>query len=439
MANSHFILPIADDDSECLVFGLTWSAVIGPRPAKESIERVRSARATHYVPAGESTVVGYITLKTAKRAPSSRARSLYSAAVVFAEAHPQGLHALVARINEDHYWLIASHDGVVISGTDGLFDSYEEAEQSIQLLRARYTDIRIANESLSLDANKKPATAKLIELKTSFRALPLWLRVSCAAVLAYAVLDQGLSAWQRHVKALEAANSIESSVDAVGEWDNALNKWQDGVLVDGQTGLNNLLEQAGGTPLKLGGWTLQHMNCKAVRAGWGCTGSYFRQANATNTSLKLALPTGWTVSYKDLYKAETQWQLPATRKTLDRLAIGQTEEDALRYSSMLQGALAAFKTVTISPRVQASVPTPTYTASTGETLSIPAPENAPLSARVPGRTALDFDGPLRSLTVLTVTDNTTIKQLTVEVHDYIDPTVNSSLLTGHLLGDMYVK
>jgi len=441
MVANIVIRPMEDSSNEFLVFGMTWEPVIGSRPERESIERVKGWKATHYIPAGDhSTMVGLVKLPAEKKRKKKEKRSLYSPAIIFAESHPVGAHGLTVDLQDGSTWVIASHDGVVISGTDVVCETRDDAALVIASLKDRYPEVKMGvSKALSPPSSKHTNTALLREVKTSLESIPPWMRYAFIVLFALIAYDKGTDLWRKHAAAQDQALNVEQYVDTSAEWKKALDIWQKGIRVDGPVGLTALFENLLETPIQVEGWGLRSIECIPSTKGWSCTGNYDRLVLGTNISLFVGAPKGWRVNWQSLDKASLSWDIGAPLTILNRLNIGSNENTNIQYLSQLQNVYPAFKQMQVGVRTVAPVPAPTVTNSQGEHRAVPTPEKIEPSTHVPGVRKLLFVGPLRSLSVLPITETTSIKYILVKITDYIDPTINNSMLSAELSGEMYVQ
>lgn len=450
MPAPYVVLPLNPDNREYLVFGLSWAVVIGHSPEKESVARVREAKATHYVfPGGHSSVVGYVKFPIRKKVRGEQESTWFSAAQMFADKFPNGVHTFVVPIDDEHYWFVASQDGEVIPGTDCVFDSRAEAMEALDALKEQYSAVISATDF-------KPSTtsvaSKMIELKHPLSALPLWARLCIGAMVAALLLDQGADLWRVMSGGTRAKASAEVAVDASAAWKNQLDRWQKTVQVDGVVGFRSLLSQIDhGVSRKLGGWPLLSLECVPYPAGWKCSAVYKRgvegeaPGSSTNESLLAALPRGWTVQWIDLDKGKTEgaqvsWAFEARRTALDRSRLENQAFINDHYASRIQAVYAAFKIV-VAPKLlpKPAVESPTYTNAEGQRVSIPYSDSLEPASRLPSLNGFEFDGPLRSMTVLPLTEFSVIKTFSMKVADAKEPSLANSLLTAKVTGEFYVQ
>lgn len=446
MHTPYVVLPLNDENREHLVFGLAWAVVIGHNPEKESIARARQAKATHYVlPGGHSSVVGYVKFPRRKKVRGELEKTWFSAAQMFADRFPNGVHTYVASIDDDHHWLVAAQDGEVVPGTDSVFESHADALEALAALREQYPGAIPVNE---FKQSAPTAASRMIELKHRLAALPVWARSLLALMFAAVVFDQGVDLLGAMSAGGREKHRAEVVVDAAAAWSAQLDRWQKTVQVDGPQGFLALLSQINRqVPMKLGGWPLVSLECSPYPAGWKCNGLVKRgdAGTSTNLSLLAALPPGWEVQWLGLDKgkvdgAKVAWAFPATRTTLDRSKLEDQAYVQGAYASQIQAVYAAFKLV-VAPKAlpRAEVQAPTYTNAEGQTASVAYDEWLPVSARIPSIKGLQFEGPLRSMTVVPLTQYSVIKTFSIKFADSIEPSLANSHLTAAVTGVFYVQ
>jgi hypothetical protein len=450
MEKAHVELPLNAENRESLVFGLRWAVAIGHNPEKESVTRVRKAKATHYVlPGGHSSVVGYVKFEVSKKERGEQATTWFSAAQIFADKYPSGVHAYVVLLDADHYWFVASQDGEVIPDSDCVFTTRTEAMAALADLQEQHTTVIIA---VDFKPSPPSASSRMIELQHPLSAVPIWARACVAVMVAAVVLDQGPSLWRAVTGGTRTKASVEVSVDASAAWKTQLDRWQKTVQVDGPAGFLALLSKIDHqVPLKLGGWPLQSLECQPYPAGWKCSGVYKRgiegaaAGTSTNESLLAALPSGWKVQWLGLDKGKTDgatvsWAFPAQRTVLDRSKLQDQASINAHYISQIQAVYTAFKVVlapTVAPKP--SIDSPFYTTAEGQRASIPYSDSLEPAARIPSLKGLHFDGPLRSMTKLPLTEFSVIKTFTLKVADAKEPSLANSFMTATVDGVFYVQ
>lgn len=464
--------PLDAHQLEYLVFGLTWDVVVGSRPEKEALSRVRAARASHYVmPGPHASVVGFGRLDVpetgaaaTQRAGASKPASkgfvpaiasamgmkptkgpaLYSAAQLFADRHPHGVNAYLVEIDEDQVWFVATHDGEVIPGCDEVFPGQDEARLALTELRKDHPQAVVVTE-----VRFEPVTpsAQLRRRQNALLALPLSVRLSLGMVLVALAINQGEGLWSALRDATGNARPVAVTVDANAAWRDQLDRWQQGIALDGPAGFQALLSGIGQVPMKVANWPLVSLHCAPSAVGWQCRAIYKRgaQASSTNSAFSAALPPGWQVRWLDLEqgkteRAQVEWQLRAIRQPLDRAQLPNTDEVERDYVSRVQAVSAAFKVVVVPKVLPApSVPVPTYQDGEGQTVAVSAQDVTQPQAKVPGLRGLQFEGPLRSMTVLPLPKASVIQRFDLTVAESREPSLANSLLTAAVSGVFYVQ
>lgn len=450
---------------EYLVFGLTWDVVIGSRPEKEALARVRAARATHSVLASShASVVGFGRLEVpapvgepkqprkgglqglgaALRRKRSTGPALYSAAQLFADRHPHGVNAYLGEIGEDQVWFVATHDGEVIPGCDEVFADEAEARAALAELKQDHPQAFVVSE---VHFEPITTTALLHRRQNRLMALPLPLQVGMGVAVIALLIGQGAELWSAISDATGGKHQVVVSVDANAAWREQLDRWQQGVPLDGPEGFKALLAGIGQVPMKVANWPLASLRCDPSAVGWQCRAIYKRgaQASSTNAAFSAALPTGWRVRWLDLEqgkteRAQVEWQLKGERSPLDRAQLPSAAVIERDYVSQVQAVYAAFKVVVV-PKVlpPPDVPVPTYQDSEGNTVAVSAEDVTQPQARIPGLRGLQVEGPLRSMTVLPLPAASVIQRFDLTVADGREPSLASSLLTASVTGVFYVQ
>src|SRR5690606_18804101 len=108
-----------------LVFGLEWLPLISGRASRAAKRIARQRKATHLVLDGPSPAsFGYGLLRASA---ALRRCTLHSAAQNMARLYPTGSVACVLHLGSAGYWLVAVHEGAVMSRTDVVCRSIEQA------------------------------------------------------------------------------------------------------------------------------------------------------------------------------------------------------------------------------------------------------------------------------------------------------------------------
>lgn len=424
-----------------LVFGLEWRTLIGSDLEKKSHQEAMRSKSTHYVKAGlHTTAVGCAKLNVQRSKNDKRA--LYSAAAVFALSNANGAFITKVQLEDDLFWVVGAHDGIVIKGTDVLLSS-EEADTLVEALQERFQEANLISDERDSGPYLNDKT-KLFEAKTSIESLPTWVKYAACVFTLLMIGKFGFDKWTEYQEQELMANDIEKYVDVNAEWKKSLDKWAESIYVDGPDGYDSLFAKLMVTPPEIGYWTLVEATCNPRgNSTWTCQAKYARGALGTNKSFIASLPKGWTAKWSTgdaLNTAIGTWSFTTVRHRLDRGKLTPIPEFNVEYISALQQVLYAFKQVSLTQAAKVEVEKPKVPNSKGEMVQVPYPDNAPGEIAIPSVQKISANGPLRSLAVLPITDLTTIKSVRLVVKSFdIEPSLASSALLGELTGEMYVK
>src|SRR5699024_6683402 len=87
---------------------------------------------------------------------------------ILAQSHLNGTYAYLYPLEDDLIWLIAVHEGAVITRSDRLFTSVEPAKETLDELKKAYPQIRVLAKDSTLDSQthlKKVAPKSLINCR----------------------------------------------------------------------------------------------------------------------------------------------------------------------------------------------------------------------------------------------------------------------------------
>ena len=430
-------------DSALVFGGVDWQSLIGSQLAKQSYKAAKKRRATHYVAAGKhSNAVGTIRLMAESKQPIKR--KLYSAGAVFALSHSNGAVISKTQVEEGDLWyVIASHDGVVIAGTDIICDT-AEAEALTQSFFHRYANGVEVEGDFDTTSLLNDRT-ELTPVKTAWQKVPVQIKVMLMLGIALMAADTGWGHWKSYErkKAREAFSA--QAYDAHAEWARALDQWAATKALDGRAGMMDLLDtMQDDIPPVAGHWRLIEAGCSATSAGWTCSARYKRTVLATNASFRAAVPKNWLVTWDGLSNAVGTWNVEAKRTPFDRNKLMSAADFGISYISKVQVTLPSFRKVDIQPPSEIPIQAPQVSQrdmNGNETMiEVPYPYNAPAGIERPKSQAFVFNGPLRSMTALPVTSYTTIKQIRFTVDERLAvPNIRESVFTAELSGESYVK
>lgn len=424
-----------------LVFGgITWQPLLGSNLARQSEKLASSKKATHFVAAGEySAAVGTIQLPEEKKGHTQR--NLYSAASVFAQAHQSGLLITTQEMPDGRLWVVAAHDGIVVRDTDILL-SVAEAQELIEKIKQRHSKAVVIKgefDTLQYLNNK----SKLRPVRNTLQKIPKPVKIFVIFLLLLMVFDTLWNEYKKYKIRQERALETSQYVDAHAEWTKALNWWASTVKPDGRSGLINLYIELGKTPMKIGGWNQSETSCARAPNGWSCSARYEAGVNATNLSFIHNMPKGWTATWNGLTTAIGSWSINVERSSIKRANIQKVSDFSLLYVSSLQKVLPGLKKVSLSPPVVVQVPAPQVYINRGhgeELVTIPYPDENNDGIEFPQVQTIEVEGPLRTMAVLPLINDTVIKKLRFEVGSQgAAPSLRDSIFTATLTGEIYVR
>lgn len=425
-----------------LVFGgIKWKPLIGSSLPGKSQKEAVAVKATHFVAAGaHSAAVG--TIQLPEERAKKTARKLYSAAAIFALSHQTG--AMIAReeMRDGKFWVVGCQDGMVSKGTD-IVCTAAEADEIIADFQNRHASAVVVSGSETDLTQYLSEKTELQPVKSAIEKLPKPLKIGIAVVLCLMLADTGWSHWKKYQIQKLREQNIEQFVDANAEWAKTLDEWAKTVKVDGRPGLASIYDDIGRIPLDIGGWKLAEISCSPVVQGWSCTATYKRSVIATNYSFKSGLPEGWVATWDGLTSAKGTWVISTPRQSLVRADIAPVSQFSVDYVSQLQQVLFAYRIVELSPPVKVAIPNPTViqvSQGHSEAIQVPYPQDNPKGIEIPSKQAFVFKGPLRSLSVLPLVNESVIKTIKVVVEmRAVNPTLRDSVFMAEMTGDFYVK
>jgi hypothetical protein len=432
----------AVNNEQSVVFGgVAWKPVIGSGLTAQSEKVAAASKATHFVAAGEhSAVVGTTKIPAPKL--KEKGRAFYSAAAIFAQAHPSGIQIYSQEFPGDDVWVVASHDGVVLSDTDVLL-TQQEADELVATIKQRHSLAVVVTSEFEFDAMHLNARTQLKPVRNVLQKIPTSAKFLIVILTLLLVVDTSMSEYKKYK--IRKARELEASqyIDAHAEWTNKLNQWALTVKPDGRQGLINIYFEMAAAPMKIGGWNISEATCLTSAIGWDCNARYEAGVGATNLSFQENLPKGWTASWGGLTTAVGNWAVKVDRKSIDRAKIQKIPDFSLVYISALQRVLPAMKKVELSPPSPAPIKEPQVYINRGngeELVSVPYPVENTVGIELPKIQTLDIEAPLRTMTVLPLIDDTVIKQLRFIVGSQRTvPTIRDGLFTSKLIGEIYVR
>lgn len=437
---TNAIIRAVNNEQSVVFGGVTWKPVIGSGLAAQSEKLAAANKATHFVTAGEhSAAVGTTKLPAVK--VKEKGRAFYSAAAIFAQAHPSGVQIYSQEFPGDDVWVVASHDGVVISDTDVLLTQFE-AEELVAKIKLRHSLAVIVTSEFDAVMHLNART-QLKPVRNALQKIPTPAKALIGVLVLLLVVDTSMSEYKKYK--IRKLRELEQSqyIDAHAEWTNRLNQWASTIKPDGHQGLINIYFEMGNAPMKIGGWNISEATCLTSVTGWDCNARYEAGVGATNLSFQENLPRGWTASWGGLTTAIGNWTVTVDRKSIDRANIQKVADFSLNYVSALQRVLPAMKRVDLLPPVPATISEPQVYINRGngeELVGVPYPIENTAGIEFPKIQTIDIEAPLRTLAVLPLINDTVIKQLRFVVgNQRTFPTIRDGLFTTKLTGEIYVR
>lgn len=423
--NTPTLLLACPGSGRTLAFGLRWFALIGSNTPALARSRGRRLRASHYVVGGApAAMAGYGRLKPPRQGGWRASRApVHAAAQLFALLYPDGGHCVVPLPNGAH-WLVAAQRGTVLSQTDRVYASRDEALREQQQLLAQRPALPARQADAVWAALQQAAdpASRLNALPSRWAELPLALRLFLACAGLAGAAPPLWNALQAQGSALFAA-ADDAAEDAAALQDPVLALLQT-TAAHRPSELARLLASVGRLPIQVRGWALTRAQCLAQPRRWACSASYVRtHAYATNQALHASRPAGWDLSFQPMEAATLSWRLASRPVWLADLPLPTGEQVDTQLVTALQRLLPAFSAVV---------------------LAAPAalPLSAPAAAAPPGRAVrhrtLVLRGPLRSLALLPDTISTARwSRLALEIQPQPRPALAASTLVAELHGELY--
>ncbi|MGE8690105.1 MAG: hypothetical protein ACN6PJ_23360 [Achromobacter sp.] len=420
-----------------LAFGLRWFALIGSNLPALARSRGRRLRASHYVVGGApATMAGYGRLRPrrlggwrAGRARGNGAPFIQAAAQLYALLYPDGGHSLI-RLPDGRLWLVAAQRGTVLSQTDRVFASQDEAlrEQAALLSQRPALPAREAEAAWAALLQAADPASRLTVLPSRWAELPLALRLFLACVGVSAVAPALWNALAPQWQAREAP--------APGNADSGPPP-QDPYLVLLQTtaahvpsDLNRVMAGLGKLPIQVRGWALSRAHCLAETRQWTCSAAYVRaHPAATNQTLYALRPVGWDVSFQPMEAATLSWRIPSGQAWLADLSLPTRAQVDTELVTALQRLQPAFSAVALA--AAAPLPMPAQPAANGFVAA--HSDQAGIRRRV-----LTLRGPLRSFVLLPgAIPVARWSRLSLEIQPQPNPGLAASTLIAELHGELY--
>lgn len=423
-----------------LAFGLRWFALIGSNVPKLARSRGRRLRATHYVVGGSPAMVagygrgrpGLRAARFARRAGASGVMP-QSAAQLFALLYPEGGHSLV-RLPDGRHWLVAAHGGAVLSQTDRVFGSLDDAQHEQRALLTQRPSLKehAPDQVWTALAQAVASGAALTVLPSRWAELPAALRLFLACL---GLAAAGPAVWDASVTPLLQKQAAPPEPVAVPDpMVDAYEAMLRETTVHQAADLVRLLASVAALPVQVQGWALRRAQCEAGVRQWDCAAVYARvHPLATNHGLHALLPAGWQVSFKPLEEATLAWRVGSAPIAVADVTLPRSLQVDTRVAGGLQGLRPAFASVALSPAVPLVPRLPG--APRGAATRTDA---AGLGMPVLRRRSLVLHGPLRSMALMPgPVTAARWSRLVLNVQSQPRPSLVASALVAELQGDLY--
>lgn len=424
------ILPV----SSCLLaFGLDWLPLLSARAARLAYRTARQRRATHVVIAGKA--VGAIGLANLRGWASGRQAPPHSAAQNLAKLHGSGTVALLMELAEDQHWLVAVHEGAVVSRTDKVFDSREHAAQALGELRQAFPQLTVLGEvhsqpapSLAALAAASDESSRMQRVTRSYSGLSASAQYALLAIVLAFLLPK---AWALFKPAPSTAPSAVTP-DPEQAWRKATEQAGGAIAVHGVQATQAVLHSLYELPVRVAGWSFVNAGCEPEALGhWRCRARYTRMnAKASNETLLEKAPPSWAIEFTSIDHAEPSWRFQATAQSLIHARLRSAAHNERHLWSALQAIQPAFSRLQLGHPALLAVLAPT------DPQGKPVPRPKQLSSYVV-RSVL-IEGPLRSASVLLpYTESIRWKKVSLLLHDARAVDVRTSRLHVSFQGDLY--
>jgi len=439
----EFFIQNLNDPEKAVIYGLSWSPLLGDDVAKASRKFALAHKATHFCAADTtSACVGTIQIPAAQK--TRLRKEVVSAAALFAHENKQGVSLACIQLPdkgeaEPLFWVVGSQDGVIVAGTDEVCGK-AQAEQIYRQLQERF---RFHVEETGFNAEKAGmhwASSKLLECKTPLQALPLWAKAGFSVFLLATAAHLGWGYWSDYANSQKNQHRAEFKVDEPKVWREHVQNWANLQQVDGSQGLTSLYQEVGNVPVRIGNWLLTSIDCSPTQQGWSCHLAYAKAAGGNNDTFVKSVPSSWVVGWDGLGKAVATYNFASKRQSLNLSEISSSQALSIGYFATLQAVLPAFQQVKVSTEAPIKLPNPSIVDDQGKHVSVNYPSGEAQAPLIPSKQSILFYGPLRSLSVLPVDSMTHFTRLQVQVNQDVvtDASLGKSMLMATLEGELYV-
>ncbi|ARP80990.1 hypothetical protein CAL12_09145 [Bordetella genomosp. 8] len=416
----HVVL--AARDGAALVFGLSWSPIIGSHIDILARRKAREAAATHYVHGGVGVAaVGCARLR-------GRASACYAAAQVFARLHAQGTAAGLLRLDDGRVWLVASRNGAVMARGDRVHGDESAARAALAELDAVHPGLAGQLCTLALDdlADALDPAACLWRVGLPLTRLPMPVRGTLLLLVMALLVPPAWRAWHDRPR-----TRTTQPVDATQAWHDAWAKAAAAVRVHDTRQLGQVFASLRTLPTGLGGWTMRSARYRPDGVDWSCAARYGRTgADATNRALADHVPAGVRLVFVSLDEAQLLWRMAGRAERLRLDGLGGPAATDLDFASTLQAISPAFTRVVLGAPAAFTVPPPRDAHGS----PLPPPTDLP---RVRQRNVV-LQGPLRSFALFASPPTVASwKAVALDLHGDRQPDIAHSPLMAQLEGTVY--
>ncbi len=419
-----------------LAFGLRWFALIGSNVPALARARGRRLRASHYVVGGApAAVAGFGRVRSAWRTglrAGRRQRHIQAAAQLYALLYPEGGHSLI-RLPDGGHWLVAAQRGTVLSQTDRVYASRDDALREQAHLQAQWPALpaQDADEAWAAVLQGADAAARLVALPTRWGELPLAFRLFLACLGLAAAAPALRDAVTAALSGREPPGPA-GTADSSPQLDPHLALLQS-IAAHAPSELTRLLAGFGKLPIQVRGWALRRARCLAGDRAWNCSASYVRaHPLAGNDALHALRPPGWHLSFQPLEEATLSWRMDARQARLADLSLPASLQVDTVLVAALQRMRPAFASITLAAAVPLALPPAPAPSAAGQAVAAGAARPA-IRHR-----AISLRGPLRSFALLHGAIQTARwSGLSLDILAQPQPGLAASTLVAELQGELY--
>jgi hypothetical protein len=423
------VMPLSD--SVGLVFGLDWMPLVGGEPTKLGRKRARSLRATHYlITGGLAAVVGCGIVHKEKLgisyAHAARNRPLHAAAAIFASAHQEGVIAAISFIPAMGYWFVAANSGLVLAQTDRWFESMDEADAALLVLKERFPNLQVLRYAL-LDTSNQPDWMRAnIMTQTRLQRMPARGHLSLMLASFGILTTVFFIRFWFHDNASDPEMLPQESASEL--WQRVHERFAHEHPVHRPEQLFKVVQAWHQAPLSPGGWKLKQIACEPSSLDWHRVARYQRSHRlALSQYLDTAKPEGWTIEFPDLDHGMMRWKVLNAASLFELTSPSASLKDWLSY---LQSVTPVFESIQIGTGTQITIPAPLNRQ--GMALQKPS-HIKPINRRM-----ISIKGPLRSLSALRgLSVPVRWRSLQLEIGAETGKAINRSALTISLTGDVF--